>query len=805
MIAASALLLVASLEIAPSELLVVPSVGRGGRVPVQTDAIQFAMAVGEWQAPSAGDKIRSVTGQEVEWRRITKGEDQWFRDRALNGGYAFWAFEHHREEVMLLEAAGHSMVYVNGEPRGGDVYGFGYTKLPVKLKRGSNQMLFNVARGGVSIKVSPIESKAFFNDGDLTMPDVIVGEAASVMGGIIVVNATEHSLTNLVIVAPGNITSHLPVIPPLSARKVPFGFRVETASSSSEQQIELALQEGSTVLDRKTVTVRVRKPSESHKRTFLSMIDGSLQYYAVRPALSGTEYPEPAIVLTAHGAGVEAIGQVDAYASKSWAHLVAPTNRRPYGFDWEDWGRMDALEVLALAQRSLRHDPSRTYLTGHSMGGHGTWILGVTYPGKFAAIGPSAGWISFFTYAGGTEITPSTPIESILKGATLTSDTASLVRNLAQLGVYVLHGGADDNVPAAQARRMVEYLKEFHTSFEYHEQPGAGHWWDTNDEPGASCVDWPPMFDMFARRRIPSINETRNVQFKTASPGISSKNGPIEILNLLKDGEFGEIQASSDPHLGIVTVKTSNVRSFEIDKSFHYGQTGKVSIDGQIIEYPKETERKTYRFTRTGDFWESIQQVDRREKRPEAYGPFKNAFNNRFVYVVGTNGTQEENAWMFSKARYDLETFWYRGNGAFDIVTDTEALSMNLSDRNVILIGNADNNSAWTRFLPSDEIVVKRKSLSFGDFSSVRDDLAIMFVHPHPSSSRSLVAAIGFTGLKGARTVERSPYFVSGAAFPDWLILSPQCLLSGNSEIVGAGFFGADWKVSSGNFAWGKR
>ncbi|MCW5946491.1 MAG: prolyl oligopeptidase family serine peptidase [Fimbriimonadales bacterium] len=805
MIVASALLLVASLEIAPGELLVVPSVGRGGRVPVQTDAIQYAMAVGEWKAPTAGDKIRSVTGQEVEWRKITIGEDQWFRDRALNGGYAVWSFEHPREEIMLLEAAGHSMVYVNGEPRGGDVYGFGYTKLPVKLRRGTNEMLFNVVRGGVSIKVNPVQSKAFFNAGDLTLPDVVIGEADSIMGGIIVVNATEQSMTNLIISTPGNVSTHLPAIPALSARKVPFGFRAETVINPGEQQIELTLQDGSTVLDRTTVTVRVRKPTESHKRTFLSRIDASLQYYAVRPALSAAGSPDPAIVLTAHGAGVEAIGQVDAYASKSWAHLVAPTNRRPFGFDWEDWGRMDALEVLGLAQRSLRHDPSRIYLTGHSMGGHGTWILGVTYPGKFAAIGPSAGWISFFTYAGGAELTPSTSVESILKGATLPSDTASLVRNLAPLGVYILHGGADDNVPAAQARRMVEYLKEFHTSFEYHEQAGAGHWWDTSDEPGATCVDWPPMFDMFARRRIPSINETRSVQFITASPGISSKNGPVEILNLLKDGEFGEIQASTEPHLGLVTVKTKNVRCFQIDKRFYYGTTGKVSIDGQLIENPKETEQSTYMFIRRGDSWESIEQLHRDDKRPESYGPFKNAFNNRFVYVVGTKGTTEENAWMFAKARYDLETFWYRGNGAFDIVTDTEALSMNLSDRSIVLIGNADNNAAWTRFLPPDEIVVGRSNLKFGDFSSSRDDLAAMFVRPHPSSSRSLVAAIAFTGLKGARTVERSPYFVSGASFPDWLILSPQCLLSGNSEIVGAGFFGADWRIGSGNFAWGKR
>ena len=46
-------------------------------------------------------------------------------------------------------------------------------------------------------------------------------------------------------------------------------------------------------------------------------------------------------------------------------------------------------------------DPRHTYLTGQSMGGHGAWHLGVTYPDLFAAIGPNGGWPSFWSYGGG--------------------------------------------------------------------------------------------------------------------------------------------------------------------------------------------------------------------------------------------------------------------------------------------------------------------------------------------------------------------------------------------------------------------
>src|SRR5207247_2614106 len=100
---------------------------------------------------------------------------------------------------------------------------------------------------------------------------------------------------------------------------------------------------------------------DSRKITFESALDGSIQYYALNPARPlGKGGPAPALFLTLHGAAVEATGQADSYAAKSWGHLVAPTNRRPFGFDWEDWGRLDALEVLADAQKRLGTDPRRT-------------------------------------------------------------------------------------------------------------------------------------------------------------------------------------------------------------------------------------------------------------------------------------------------------------------------------------------------------------------------------------------------------------------------------------------------------------
>ncbi len=109
------------------------------------------------------------------------------------------------------------------------------------------------------------------------------------------------------------------------------------------------------MLDTATVGLRAVNIQEPHRRTYLSDVDGSVQHYAVLPAQRADK--PAALVLSLHGANVEALNQVRSYAPKSWAHIVAPTNRRPYGFNWEDWGRLDALAVLAEAQKRYATDP----------------------------------------------------------------------------------------------------------------------------------------------------------------------------------------------------------------------------------------------------------------------------------------------------------------------------------------------------------------------------------------------------------------------------------------------------------------
>jgi poly(3-hydroxybutyrate) depolymerase len=813
------------------DCLVLPSVGRYGRIPLHLDALESEIVTGRWRAPRVGDRLALPGGPLQTWAQATARNGA-VAHPALLGGYLYWPVRVSAPRIMLLEASGPALAYVNGEPRVGDIYGHGYVRLPVRLRAGVNDLLFHCGRGGVQARLTTPATPAVLDTRDLTLPDLVHGEKGPVWAAAVVLNASDRPLrASLDAASPGApplttpflsrrerkrrrrkdqpaavppLRTDLPTIPPLSIRKVAFQVAAPVGMIADSVPLELRLEvkEGKhyRTLDSARITLRRRSPNQSHKRTFRSGIDGSIQYYAVQPArpAPGDRRP-PALVLTLHGAAVEASRQADAYACKSWAHIVAPTNRRPFGFDWQDWGRLDALEVLAHAQRRLGTNPRRTYLTGHSMGGHGTWHLGVTFPDRWAAIAPSAGWISFYTYGGTPPPSRPTPVEAMLYRSIAPGDTLSLVRNCAGHGVYILHGDNDTNVRVDQARHMRRVLGEFHPDFAYHEQRGAGHWW------GDACVDWPPLFAFLAERILPRRQDVRAIDFTTASPGVSAWCHWACIAAQLRPLQPSTIHLRCDPGRRRFHGSTANVARLALDLApVAPGKPIEVELDGQklgALPWPGKEARLWLQ--RVGGKWAATARPASGLKGPHRYGPFKEVFRNEVVFVYGTHGSAAENAWAFARARLDAEMFWYRGNASVDVVADRDFDPARQRDRNVVLYGHSQSNGAWKGLLGASPVQVRRGRLEVGGWSE-KGDRACLFVRPRPGSDRALVGVVSGTTLPGMRLTDRLGYFVSGIGYPDCLVLSPEVLTQGHAGVCLAGFFGLDWGAPTGEFAWRK-
>ena len=775
-------------QVAPISALVF-AIPPGQRSPIHRDGIEYAQITNQMVKPVEGGSIRLKSGQDLAgtWTKLssTNGE---FKSDGLRSGYVAISVESAVPEVRLLEASGHSLCYVNGELRTGDPYSFGYTSLPVQLKKGTNEFLFYCGRGGLNFKLVPSNGTVSLDMRDATLPDLVEREREKVWGACVVKNLQPKFISSReckLVVRQGRKESEfeVPDLLPLSVRKV--GFQIDALEGS---EADISIRMGKKIVDTAHVTLATRKPTETYKRTFVSSIDGSIQYFGVNPSSKSEE--GQALFLSLHGASVEAIGQANAYSQKDWGTLIAPTNRRPYGFDWEDIGRLDALEVLDLAKRRYKPDPTQIYLTGHSMGGHGTWQLAAHFPAMFATAAPSAGWSSFASYTGAPEFNSLPGLDA----AQNPSRTLLLKQNFKQLPVYIIHGDADDNVPVSEARLMRKELADISPKIGYHEQPGAGHWWDASPAPGADCVDWKPAFDMFKKERISDPRQVLDIDFTTISPGISSQEFWLTILQQVKPFRPTRVQAKRNGER--IEITTENCATFSIDTRLAGRTFDVIRIDGVEVK-PRYQPDGTLSFAKLSG-WTGVSPKELKgQKSPLRSGGFKDVFRNNFLVVYGTKGSRDEQATMEQGARYLSELFWYRGNGSFDICRDRDIKRHDPKNRNVILIGNMNLNSAWHMFDPKNQVIQDKKGLVFCGKALEGSSLAFSTIRPSPFGEAFSVGYIGGNDLASLRASFRTPYFLSGAGLPDLFVFKPEMLLTGYTGVVFADFYDNSWNLAS--------
>lgn len=105
----------------------------------------------------------------------------------------------------------------------------------------------------------------------------------------------------------------------------------------------------------------------------------------------------------------------------------------------EIWQNEPLMQLLDAIEVKYPVDKKRVYLTGISMGGYGTWKLGLAHPERFAALMPICG--------GGNMI-------DVVLGP---GDKGDAFKNLP---IWAFHGAKDDVVPLDESERMVKRLKK---------------------------------------------------------------------------------------------------------------------------------------------------------------------------------------------------------------------------------------------------------------------------------------------------------------------------------------------------------
>ncbi|KAA9035697.1 prolyl oligopeptidase family serine peptidase [Ginsengibacter hankyongi] len=775
-----------------------------GREAIVTDELAYRLYTNELKRPVEGEFFgKDEDGKDISWqplvadslnrlRPLTRPDR---RRRRFGGDYIYLTYNSDKKQPALLHVKGNSFLFLNGELHTGDPYSSGWLYIPVQLKKGLNELFI---RGYFQTTASLIfpKKQVSINTEDATLPFVVLTHNNNLLhGAIVVLNTSGKELKNLQIksnIEGRELITPLPAIPSLASRKISFDFDAGDVSKKDTYNCNLTLLDKGKVIDQKIISIEAVDPSDHYSETFTSDIDGSLQYYAVTP--QSTPHDNAALFLSVHGAGVEAIGQARAYHSKDWGTLVAATNRRPRGFNWEDWGRLDALEVLNIAKKEFHPDPQHIYLTGHSMGGHGTWFLGATYPDKWAAIGACSGYPTLKEYGSADGLVPDSSkslIEQVLLRAGNQSDVIKLAHNYKAFGVYILHGDSDKVVPVKYARQMRKVLGDFQADFSYYEYPGGEHWF------GNQSVDWKPLFDFFKWHSLPVDTAVNSIDFTTASPGISANYHWVSIQQQIHPLELSHIQLLRNKLKNNISGATENIHLLKMAlNDFNAGSDVNFELDNSSLHYKTVSNDDTIFLLHKNNQWSFADRPSSYAKNPQRYGTFKEAFNHKMIFVYGTSGNKQENEWNYNKATYDAETWYYRGNGAVAIIPDKEYSIEKYAGRNVIIYGNASSNSAWKSLLADCPITVTRSGIKVGDKTFTGDDLGAYFVWPMKNLPSNSIGVIAGTGINGMNAANPNQYFAGASGFPDFMIFRLGMLQSGANRVEMAGFFDNNWKLA---------
>jgi len=108
----------------------------------------------------------------------------------------------------------------------------------------------------------------------------------------------------------------------------------------------------------------------------------------------------------------------------------------------------DVMNVFEMVRKEFNIDRSRTYLFGHSMGGGGTWYLGMKYKDNWAALAMAAPAIY------------SSPDQ---------------LEQIKDMPVFIVQGDNDNLVRVDVTRQWVDKMKSLNMKYQYVEVPGGTH------------------------------------------------------------------------------------------------------------------------------------------------------------------------------------------------------------------------------------------------------------------------------------------------------------------------------------------
>jgi pimeloyl-ACP methyl ester carboxylesterase len=407
----------------------------------------------------------------------------------------------------------------------------------------------------------------------------------------------------------------------------------------------------------------------------------------------------------------------------------------------------EAVDAFLAVERFLNRgqllDPARVVLRGFSMGGAGTWHIGLQRPDHWCAIAPGAGFTTTHGYVKGLPDKLPPEQEACLS----IYDALDYAENAADVPVVAYAGEKDAQLRAAQS--IQEKLKPLGIPMTLLVAPGLGH-------------QFPPEWQEKVEQELARYATAgrpeypKRVRFVTYTTR-STRCDWVQILALEKHYHRTSVDATRTDD-GF-TAATTNVRSLSLRlPPGTTRQMVKSDVDGQHIEARpyQSTGGELYLYLEKHDGkWSAVlpeRIVTQRARSPQKVaglqGPIDDAFTAPFLCVRGTGrpwhattlGYVDENLRRFQEE-------WSRFfRGELPVKDDVDVTPEDIATRHLVLFGDPSSNSLIEQVLPGLPLRWTKERITLAGREGDASNHVPVLVYPSPlATERYVVLNSGHT------------------------------------------------------------
>jgi pimeloyl-ACP methyl ester carboxylesterase len=461
-------------------------------------------------------------------------------------------------------------------------------------------------------------------------------------------------------------------------------------------------------------------------------------------------------------------------------------------------GERDVYEALEAVRANYRINPARIVLRGFSMGGAGTWHIGLHDPSRWAAIEAGAGFTDTVVYAKQPDLPPYQRAAAHIYDAV---DYSLNAINVPTVG----YGGEDDaqlqasvNIREALTREGYSFKQDglnwttADLNAVFLVGPKTGHSFHPDSKASSNAF-----IDKAVKAAPRSASEFRFVTYSTRY----GKCFWLEVDGLRKHYERAEVNALRRNAGGgvAITLTTTNVSRLVLSDT---GAVTTLTVDGQNVRLYRRGLTQIFLNRAEAGTWSAANSILSARgpglvKRTGLQGPIDDAFVSGFVCARPTRSPYHAIPGKRATATLDLfqEEYpkWLRA--ALPVTTDLGISREDIAEKNLILFGDPSSNVVLQRIAAKLPIIWTAEEIIVGKqrFDAANHILAM--IYPNPLNPERYVV------INSGHTFHETEFRGTNALlFPrlgDYAVLrvdGGEEQLA-NPEVVLAGFFDEEWRL----------